>query len=202
MVKPADTIVAAATQPGTGGIGIVRVSGDLVVTLARQLLGSLPEPRTATYRAFRGGDGHKIDAGLALYFPAPNSFTGEPVLELHGHGGPLVVSLLVEAVVAIGARRAEPGEFSQRAFLNGKLDLIQAEAIADLINAGTSQAARAALRSLSGGLSAAVGALAEQVLQLRMHVEAALAFPDEENDVFSDERLLRRREDWAGRAWA
>lgn len=198
MVNPADTIVAAATPPGTGGIGIVRVSGDLVVTIARQLLGSLPEPRTATYRAFRGVDGHKIDAGLALYFPAPNSFTGEPVLELHGHGGPLVVSLLVEAVVAIGARRAEPGEFSQRAFLNDKLDLIQAEAIADLINAGTSQAARAALRSLSGDFSDAVGALAEQLLQLRMHVEAAIDFPEEEIDFLSDERLLRRLDDCAG----
>lgn len=198
MANPADTIVAAATPPGTGGIGIVRVSGDLAVTIARQVLGSLPEPRTATYRTFRGAGGDKIDAGLALYFPAPNSFTGEPVLELQGHGGPLVVSLLVEAIVALGARRAEPGEFSQRAFLNDKLDLIQAEAIVDLINAGTSQAARAALRSLSGAFSKAVGVLAEQLLQLRLHVEAAIDFPEEEIDFLSDERLLRRLDDCAG----
>lgn len=198
MANPADTIVAAATPPGTGGIGVVRVSGGLAETIARQVLGSLPEPRTATYRTFRGAGGEKVDSGLALYFPKPNSFTGEPVLELQGHGGPLVISLLVDAIVALGARRAEPGEFSQRAFLNDKLDLVQAEAIVDLINAGTSQAARAALRSLSGEFSKAVGALAEQLLHLRMHVEAAIDFPEEEIDFLSDERLLRRLDDCAG----
>jgi len=124
-----DTIVATATPPGTGGIAIVRVSGKLTEHIARTLLGSLPEPRTATYRVFRAG-GQKIDAGVALYFPAPASFTGESVLELQGHGGPLLVSLLVGAIVELGARQAEPGEFSQRAFLNDKLDLVQAEAIA------------------------------------------------------------------------
>ena len=128
---------------------MVRVSGNTVETIARAALGCLPEPRTATYRIFRNAAGETIDAGLALYFPAPASFTGESVLELHGHGGPVVVSLLVEAIVGLGARRAEPGEFSKRAFLNGKLDLAQTEAIADLINSGTAQAARAALRSLS-----------------------------------------------------
>lgn len=198
MANPADTIVAAATPPGTGGIGVVRVSGGLAETIARQVLGSLPEPRTATYRTFRGAGGEKVDSGLALYFPKPNSFTGEPVLELQGHGGPLVISLLVDAIVALGARRAEPGEFSQRAFLNDKLDLVQAEAIVDLINAGTAQAARAALRSLSGEFSKAVGALAEQLLHLRMHVEAAIDFPEEEIDFLSDERLLRRLDDCAG----
>ncbi len=192
MTGLTDTIVAAATPPGTGGVGIVRISGEKTEHIARTLLGSLPEPRFAAHRAFRDAGGQKLDAGLALYFPAPASFTGESVLELHGHGGPLVISLIVEAVVAMGARRAEPGEFSRRAFLNDKLDLTQAEAIADLINAGTTQAARAALRSLSGAFSSAVDALAEQLVRLRMHVEAAIDFPEEEIDFLSDDRLLRR----------
>lgn len=197
MTTPADTIVAVATPPGLGGVGIVRVSGELTETLARAVLGSLPEPRTATYRTFRDRDRRPVDAGIALYFPAPASFTGESVLELHGHGGPLIVSLIVEALVGLGARRARPGEFSQRAFLNDKLDLVQAEAIADLINAGTAQAARAALRSLSGEFSKAVTALAEQLVRLRMHVEAAIDFPEEEIDFLSDELLLRRIEECA-----
>ena len=192
MTGLTDTIVAAATPPGTGGVGVVRVSGEKTEQIARALLGSLPEPRFAAYRAFRNTKGQKLDAGLALYFPAPSSFTGESVLELHGHGGPLVISLLVEAIVKMGARRAEPGEFSQRAFLNNKLDLTQAEAIADLISAGTTQAARAALRSLSGAFSSAVDALAEQLVRLRMHVEAAIDFPEEEIDFLSDDLLLRR----------
>ena len=193
MTALADTIVAAATPPGTGGVGIVRVSGEKTEQIARTLLGSLPEPRYAAYRAFRDADGQKLDAGLALFFPAPASFTGESVLELHGHGGPLVMSSIVEAIVAMGARRAEPGEFSQRAFLNDKLDLTQAEAIADLINAGTTQAARAALRSLSGAFSNAVDALAEQLVRLRMHVD----FPEEEIDFLSDDLLLRRLDECA-----
>lgn len=197
MIALADTIVAAATPPGTGGIGIVRVSGDLTEQIARKLLGSLPEPRSAAYRAFRDADGQKIDAGLVLYFPAPASFTGESVLELHGHGGPLVIALLVDAVVALGARHAEPGEFTQRAFLNDKLDLTQAEAIADLISAGTAQAARAALRSLSGVFSSAVSVLAEQLVRLRMHVEAAIDFPEEEIDFLADDLLLARLEECA-----
>ena len=192
MINLADTIVAAATPPGTGGVGIVRVSGDKTEHIARTLLGSLPEPRCATYRVFRSAAGQKLDAGLALYFPAPASFTGEPVLELHGHGGPLVISLIIDSIVDLGARRAEPGEYSQRAFLNDKLDLVQAEAIADLINAGTKQAARAALRSLSGAFSTAVDTLAEQLVRLRMHVEAAIDFPEEEIDFLSDELLHRR----------
>ncbi len=191
MNNSADTIVAAATPPGTGGVGVVRVSGDNTEHIARTVLGALPEPRYATYRTFRRENGQKLDAGIALYFPAPSSFTGEPVLELQGHGGPLVVSLLVDAIVEIGARRADAGEFSQRAFLNDKLDLTQAEAIADLINASTTQAARAALRSLSGAFSTAVNSLAERLLRLRMHVEAAIDFPEEEIDFLSDDLLLR-----------
>jgi tRNA modification GTPase len=195
MTFGADTIVAAATPPGTGGIGIVRISGDQTERIARSVLGSLPEPRTATYRSFTTAAGQKIDAGIALYFPAPASFTGESVLELHGHGGPVVISLLVDAVVELGARLAAPGEFSQRAFLNDKLDLVQAEAIADLIGSGTAQAARAALRSLSGAFSKAVDTLSAKLLHLRMHVEAAIDFPEEEIDFLSDRVLLSRLEE-------
>ena len=197
MTLDGDTIVASATPPGTGGIGIVRISGDQAERIARSILGSLPEPRTATYRLFSDACGQEIDAGLALYFPAPASFTGESVLELHGHGGPVVLSLLVDAVIALGARQAAPGEFSMRAFLNGKLDLVQAEAIADLINSGTAQAARAALRSLSGTFSASVARLAEQLIRLRLHVEAAIDFPEEEIDFLSDDTLLSRLEECA-----
>ncbi len=161
------------------------------------MLGSLPEPRTATHRHFRDAAGERIDTGLALYFPAPASFTGESVLELHGHGGPVVVAMLVDAIIDMGARLAEPGEFSKRAFLNGKLDLVQAEAIADLIGSGTAQAARAALRSLSGAFSRSVESLAEQLVRLRMHVEAAIDFPEEEIDFLSDDALQRRIEDCA-----
>jgi tRNA modification GTPase len=191
----ADTIVAPATPPGTGGIAIVRVSGPDVETIARRVLGSLPEPRTATLRRFRDADGEIVDTGLALYFPAPASFTGESVLELHGHGGPVVVAMLVDAIVGCGARRAEPGEFSRRAFLNGKLDLAQAEAVIDLIGSGTSRAARAALRSLTGEFSRKVRALAEQLVALRMYVEAAIDFPEEEIDFLSDDALQERLEE-------
>lgn len=201
MTNSHDTIVAAATPPGIGGIGIVRVSGNKTEQIARTLLGSLPEPRCAAYRSFKSRDGKALDAGLALYFPQPGSFTGESVLELHGHGGPLVISEIVDAIVDLGARRARPGEFSERAFLNGKLDLVQAEAIVDLINAGTTQAARAALRSLSGTFSRAVEALAEQLIRLRMHVEAAIDFPEEEIDFLSDSRLLSRLRE-CGQAFA
>jgi len=192
-----DTIVAAATPPGTGGVGIVRVSGRLSESIARAVLGSLPEPRTASFRAFRNSSGQTLDTGLALYFPAPASFTGESVLELHGHGGPLVISSLVDAVIGLGARQAEPGEFSQRAFLNDKLDLVQAEAIADLISAGTTQAARAALRSLSGAFSRALDQVAEQLVRLRLHVEAAIDFPEEEVDFLSDDLLQERLQECA-----
>lgn len=176
-------------------MAVVRVSGSEAERIAFSMLGKLPEPRKATYAKFRRGDAAVLDVGLALFFPAPASFTGESVLELHGHGGPLVVALIVDAVVELGARRAEPGEFTKRAFLNGKLDLAQAEAIADLISSGTEQAARAALRSLSGVFSESVGKLAEQLTRLRMHVEAAIDFPEEEIDFLSDAALLSGLED-------
>jgi tRNA modification GTPase len=187
-----DTIVARATPAGMGGVAIVRISGAEVENIAVKMLGSLPPPRHAELASFGDDSGSNIDTGVALYFPGPNSFTGESVLELHGHGGPIVVSLIVEAAIALGARAARPGEFSKRAFLNDKLDLVQAEAIADLIGSGTKQAARAALRSLSGGFSTVVDALEEQLVRLRLHVEAAIDFPEEEIDFLSDQQLLDR----------
>ncbi len=189
---PDDTIVAAATPPGVGGIAVVRVSGEGVPRIAESMLGKLPVPRHATLSGFRDGEGRLLDFGIALYFPAPDSYTGEAVLELQGHGGPVVVGDLVAAVVRLGARRAEPGEFSRRAFLNERLDLAQAEAVADLIASGSSQAARAALRSLAGAFSEAVNGLAEDLVQLRMHVEAAIDFPEEEIDFLSDAALMTR----------
>ena len=187
-----DTIVAGATPPGKGGIGIVRISGGRAKKIAQQILGKLPQPRYATSAEFHDAAGAPIDSGIALWFPAPASFTGEAVLELQGHGGPTVMALLIDAAVACGARRAEPGEFSQRAFLNGKLDLAQAEAIADLIDSGTAQAARAAHRSLSGAFSKAVDDLTEKLIRLRLHVEAAIDFPEEEIDFLSDAALLQQ----------
>jgi len=194
MTEHDDTIVAAATPPGTGGIGIVRISGPQAAEIAGQIVGDLPEPRTASHRTFRDAAGRAIDSGIVLYFPGPASFTGEPVVELQGHGGPVVISLLVDAAVSRGARIAAPGEFTKRAFLNDKLDLAQAEAIADLISSGTAQAARAALRSLSGVFSTAVEALADTLAQLRTHVEAAIDFPEEEIDFLADAKLLERIE--------
>ena len=194
---PRDTIVAAATPPGKGGIGIVRISGDDAEKLAATLIGSVPEPRLATRAKLHDSEGEQLDSGIALYFPGSASYTGEPVLEFHGHGGPLVMASVIDAAVKLGARRAEPGEFSKRAFLNGKLDLVQAEAIADLIDSGTSQAARAALRSLSGSFSHAVEDLQQTIVNLRLHVEAAIDFPEEEIDFLADEDLLRKTEDCA-----
>jgi len=187
-----DTIVAAATPPGKGGIGIVRISGDDAETLAAAMLGKVPEPRLATHAKIHDKNGRELDSGIALYFPGSASYTGESVLEFHGHGGPVVVASVIDAAVELGARRAAPGEFSKRAFLNGKLDLVQAEAIADLIDSGTSQAARAALRSLSGSFSYAVENLQQLIVNLRLHVEAAIDFPEEEIDFLSDQDLLRK----------
>lgn len=189
-----DTIVAPATAPGRGGVGIVRLSGPAVPEIAAAVLGRLPAPRLATLARFTGADGEPIDSGIALYFPAPASLTGEHVLELQGHGGPVVMDALVERACALGARPAEPGEFSRRAFLNDKLDLAQAEAVADLVASGSRAAARAAMRSLEGEFSAAVERLVESLTQLRMHVEAAIDFPEEEIDFLADE-LLRDRID-------
>jgi tRNA modification GTPase len=187
-----DTIVAAATPPGKGGIGIVRISGPDTERFASKLIGQLPQARYATNVTIRDAQSEEIDRGVALYFPGPASYTGESVLEIHGHGGPIVVAMVIDAAITLGARRAEPGEFSKRAFLNGKLDLTQAEAIADLIDSGTSQAARAALRSLSGTFSTTVTNLQEQLINLRLHVEAAIDFPEEEIDFLSDASLLKK----------
>ncbi len=184
-----DTIAAIATPPGRGGIGVVRVSGPATRTITQALLGKLPPPRVATFARFRAADGAPIDEGLALYFSAPRSYTGEDVLELHGHGGPVVLDMLLARALTLGARAARPGEFTERAFLNGKLDLAQAEAVADLIDAGSQTAARAALRSLDGEFSRRVQALTEQLIQLRLHVEAAIDFPEEEIDFLADEKI-------------
>ena len=187
-----DTIVAAATPPGRGGVAIVRISGGGVPAMLQPLLGGEPAPRSATRAVFRDATGAPVDAGLALYFPAPRSYTGEPVLELHAHGGPVLVEALIGCVLALGARRAQPGEFTQRAFLNGKLDLAQAEAVASLIDASSTAAARAALRSLEGEFSRRVLALAEQLGGLRAWVEAGIDFADEPIAVLSDQRLEQR----------
>ena len=172
-----DTIAAIATPAGRGGIGVVRVSGPGVARIARAILGRMPEPRVATFSRFA-----EIDEGIALYFPAPHSYTGEPVLELQGHGGPVVMQALLGACLDAGARLAEPGEFTRRAFLEGRLDLAQAEAVADLIDATTREAARSALRSLEGEFSAAITELVAQLIELRALVEAMLDFPEEEVD--------------------
>lgn len=192
MMPAGDTIVALATPPGRGGVGIVRVSGPAVPEMLERLFGELPPPRHARLVQLADAGGRPIDHGLVLYFPAPRSFTGEHVFEFQGHGGPVVMQLAIERFMGLGARLAEPGEFSRRAFLNDRLDLAQAEAIADLIASGSAQAARAALRSLEGEFSAAVHHLSELLTRLRMYVEAAIDFPDEEIDFLSDEALAAR----------
>ena len=184
-----ETIAAIATPAGRGGIAVVRVSGPLVASIAPAIAGDLPAPRRAVLRVFRDEHGEALDTGLALYFPAPASFTGDDVLELHGHGGAVVADMLLSRVLALGARLAQPGEFSRRAFLNDKLDLAQAEAVADLIDSSTTQAARAALRSLQGDFSAVIHSLTDLVTKTRMFVEAAIDFPEEEIDFLSDSRL-------------
>src|SRR5262245_36619552 len=184
-----DTIVAAATPPGRGGVGIVRVSGPKAPEIAAVMLGDLPEPRRVALSRFLDRHKQPIDVGFALFFPAPHSYTGEHILELQGHGGPVVVETLVTRVLELGARRAQPGEFTQRAFLNDKLDLAQAESIADLIDAGSREAARAAMRSLQGEFSAMVQGLTEAVIELRTYVEAAIDFPEEEVDFLADQQL-------------
>jgi tRNA modification GTPase len=192
--RHADTITAIATAPGRGGIGVVRVSGADLLDFAERLTGKRPPARRATMADFRAADGEAIDQGVLLYFPAPHSFTGEDVLELQGHGGPVVMQQVVGRCQELGARIAEPGEFSRRAFLNDKLDLAQAEAIADLIEASTAQAARSALRSLSGEFSRLVHGLVDQLIELRMLVEATLDFPEEEIDPLRDTDMLPRLE--------
>jgi len=184
-----DTIAAVATAPGHGGIGIIRVSGPAAGSIAAALLGQVPRPRQATLRPFAGSDGAPIDTGIALYFPAPHSFTGEDVLELQGHGGPVVLDLLLGRVLELGARPARAGEFSERAFLEGRLDLAQAEAIADLIDSTTAAQARLATRTLQGVLSRRVDVLLEGLIRLRTFVEAALDFPEEDIDFLADPRV-------------
>ena len=187
-----DTIVALATPPGRGGIAVVRVSGPGTTGIATSVISKLPPPRLATLTKFRDERGEALDSGLALYFPAPNSYTGEDVLELHGHGGAVVVDLLLKRILALGARMARPGEFSERAFLNGKMDLLQAEAVADLIDSASETAARSALRSLSGRFSDELHRIVEGLVAVRAYVEVALDFPEEEVDYLADEALARR----------
>ncbi|WP_236207615.1 tRNA uridine-5-carboxymethylaminomethyl(34) synthesis GTPase MnmE [Pseudomonas tohonis] len=190
MNAPRETIAAVATAQGRGGVGIVRVSGPQASHIAQAVAGRQLKPRYAHYGPFHDASGATLDEGLALYFPGPNSFTGEDVLELQGHGGPVVLDLLLRRCLELGARQARPGEFSERAFLNDKLDLAQAEAIADLIEASSAQAARNALRSLQGEFSRRVHALTEKLIQLRIYVEAAIDFPEEEIDFLADGHVL------------
>ncbi len=189
MFNSNDTIAAVATPPGRGGVGIIRVSGKAAGKIAEQILGHTPKPRYAHYGAFLNSENNVIDEGIALFFPGPNSFTGEDVLELQGHGGPVILEMILEQVVQLGCRLARPGEFSERAFLNDKIDLTQAEAIADLIDASSREAARSAVRSLQGDFSKAVHHLVEQLIQLRIYVEAAIDFPEEEIDFLSDGKV-------------
>ncbi|HKQ28009.1 MAG TPA: tRNA uridine-5-carboxymethylaminomethyl(34) synthesis GTPase MnmE [Burkholderiales bacterium] len=187
-----DTIAAIATAAGRGGIGVVRVSGPAAPEIARRVLARLPLARHASLCRMRDARGEEIDQGIAIFFPPPNSYTGEAVLELHGHGGPVVMQSVLRACLDAGARLAEPGEFTHRAFLEGKLDLAQAEAVADLIDASSQEAARAALRSLSGEFSGAVKALVAQLVELRALTEAALDFPEEELDALHREDATAR----------
>lgn len=186
MSEPSETIAAIATAPGAAGVGVVRVSGPAVPAIARTLLGRDPQPRHAHFAAFRAADGELIDHGLLLHFPAPASYTGEHVLELQGHGSAVLLDALLRRVCELGARLARPGEFTERAFLNGKLDLAQAEAVADLVAARSQAGARAALRSMEGVFSRRVEALLQKLIALRVHIEAAIDFPEEEIDFLAD----------------
>ncbi|WP_228522840.1 tRNA uridine-5-carboxymethylaminomethyl(34) synthesis GTPase MnmE [Methylophilus sp. 14] len=192
QVLSIDTIAAIATAPGAGGIGVVRVSGPLAANIATQILGHCPAPRHAAYLPFLQADTTLIDRGIAIYFPNPHSYTGEDVLELQGHGGTALMQILLARCIECGARHAQAGEFTQRAYLNDKLDLAQAEAVADLINAATVEAARSAVRSLSGEFSQAIQTLLQQLVDLRMYVEACLDFPEEEIDFITQGRVLEK----------
>ena len=191
-MQNSDTIAAVATPSGRGGVGIIRISGSQVTDIAKEILGKLPTPFKASHLLFKDSKGQTLDDGVALYFPAPNSFTGEHVLELQGHGGHIVMDMLLNRCLELGARMAKPGEFSERAFLNDKLDLTQAEAIADLIDSGSEQAARSALRSLQGEFSSAINSLLLKMIEMRVFVEAALDFPEEEIDFLADESVMQR----------
>jgi tRNA modification GTPase len=175
-----ETIAAISTPPGRGGVGIVRVSGPQVPAIARAVTGGPLKPRYASLRTFRDGRGEAIDAGIALYFPAPSSYTGEDVLELQGHGGPVVLDLVLARLLELGARPARPGEFTERAFLHGKLDLLQAEAVADLIESATGEAARCARRTLEGVFSRRLTDIGQGLIAARVRIEAAIDFPDDD----------------------
>jgi len=195
MRASADTIAAIATAPGRAGVGIVRVSGPKAAWIAEGIVGHLPAERQATLRTFLGGSSEALDIGIALWFAGPRSFTGEDTLELHGHGGPVVLRGVLQRCIELGARLAEPGEFTRRAFVNDRIDLAQAEAIADLIDASSEQAARGALRSLSGEFSAAVDRVADALLDLRILVEATLDFPEEDGvDFLAESDAIQRLE--------
>jgi tRNA modification GTPase len=187
-----DTITAIATAPGRGGIGVIRLSGSQALTIGRKLTGRALQPRYATFASFSNAQGESLDTGLALYFPGPTSFTGEDVVELQGHGGPVILDIILRETLLLGARMAQPGEFSQRAFLNDKIDLAQAEAIADLINSTTAKAALNASHSLQGEFSNTISTLVQQVTDLRVYVEAAIDFPEEEVDFLADGKVIER----------
>jgi len=188
LLPSVDVIAAVATAQGRGGVGVIRVSGNDIEALTLAILGALPAARQAIYSTFLDANGDILDRGIALYFPAPNSYTGEQVLELQGHGGLVVQQMLLQRCLDLGARLAQPGEFTRRAFLNGKLDLAQAESVADLIEAGSTEAVRSAMRSLSGEFSRTINILVGELIHLRMLVEAMLDFPEEEVETDDIER--------------
>jgi tRNA modification GTPase len=194
-----ETIAAPATPPGRGGIGIIRVSGPLASQVANVMLARVPTPREALFSTFKNEAGEVLDEGLALFFKSPHSFTGEDVLELQGHGGPVVLNRILQAILSLGVRIAEPGEFSLRAFLNHKMDLVQAEAVADLIDASSERAAKLAMSSLQGAFSQKIHELVDALIQLRMYVEAAIDFPEEEIDFLEEGNVASRVQDLLGR---
>ena len=187
-----DTIAAVSTPPGKGGVGVIRVSGDQVDFVIKQVLGRKIDARIAKFLPFLDKDGSILDSGLALYFPAPHSFTGEDVLELQAHGSPVVLDLIMRRILSLGVRMARPGEFSERAFMNDKIDLAQAEAIADLIDSSTEQSARSAQRSLQGDFSKLVNELVEELIHLRIFVESAIDFVDEEITFLSNDAIFQQ----------
>ena len=189
-----ETIAAIATASGSGGIGVVRVSGPAAQSIVTEILGHCPKPRFAAYLPFMDADDQLIDRGIAIYYAAPNSYTGEDVLELQAHGGPALLQILLGRCLALGARQAAPGEFTRRAYLNEKMDLAQAEAVADVINAATTEAAKSATRSLSGEFSNRINVLLNRLIELRMYVEACLDFPEEEIDFIKQHDVLGRLE--------
>lgn len=194
MISNSDTIAAIATANGRGGIGIVRISGSKTHEIAEKIIGFKPKPRYAHFASFKNQHNEVLDQGVALFFNAPHSFTGEDILELQGHGGQIILNMLLETVIAFGARLAEPGEFSLRAFLNGKIDLTQAEAIADLIDASSRQAAKAAVNSLQGYFSQKIANLRDLIIDLRMWIEAAIDFSDEEIDFLKQDKIFAKSE--------